>query len=257
MTTTKRQKPLCVIQARMGSKRLPGKVLLEVGSIPMLHYQVNRVQQSQGLDTIVVATSTHGENDRIEALCKEIGVACFRGSEEDVLDRFYQCSRLYSDHDVIMRLTGDCPLVDPHIIDDTILLFQKGGYDYVQSTQLEGGKFPDGMDVELFTSALLHEAAKEASLPSEREHVTQYMNNSSHVKKGALGAPQDFSHIRLTVDEPEDLEVIRFLIDHSSPHATYLDYVATLANRPEIAKINMHIEKNEGLKRSLSSDNAL
>ncbi|OGG87257.1 hypothetical protein A3B87_00090 [Candidatus Kuenenbacteria bacterium RIFCSPHIGHO2_02_FULL_39_13] len=243
---------LCIIQARMGSIRLPNKVLKKVNGTPLLLYEIKRVQQTKKIDKIVVATTIDKADNQIEKFCRAKKISVFRGSENDVLDRYYKCALKYPDFKNIIRITGDCPLIDPKIIDATIELFEKGKYGYVSNTGKE--TFPDGMDIEIFTRHALTQAWHKAKLSSEREHVTQYIRKHKKFKQGNLPAPADFGHFRLTVDEPEDFEVIKFLIKNSKTTDNYLDYISLLTKNPKIMYKNMHIIRNEGLIKSLKND---
>jgi glutamate-1-semialdehyde 2,1-aminomutase len=247
-------KNLCIIQARLGSTRLPGKVLKKVGKITMLEYQLKRVSLAKKIDKIVVATSTRKQNDKIEKLCKKIGVSCFRGSEDDVLGRYYQCSLNYPQYHNIIRVTGDCPLIDPYLIDEVVSLFEKTASDY--SSNVPAGKetYPDGMDVEVFKASVLHEAAAKAELPSEREGVNEYILQRKKFKQNNLSSPYDWSHFRLTVDEPEDFAVVKFIIKNSKITDGYLHYISVLTKHPEVMYKNMHIKRNEGFLKTLEKD---
>lgn len=245
-------KTLCIIQARMGSTRLPGKALLEVGGVSLLEHEIRRVKQADRINAIVVATTTKQEDDTIEAVCERLGVDCFRGPEDDVLERYRQCAEAYPDYSAIVRITGDCPLIDPRVIDEVVDFFEAEGLDYASNVLEE--TFPDGMDVETFTREALFEAAEQAKLLSEREHVTPYMRSQAHFKKGNVVAPHDFSHVRLTIDEPADFEVVSFLIEHSAEDAGYLDHIALLTKYPELMLKNMRIKRNEGWEKSLRND---
>src|SRR3989344_7836087 len=169
------KKKLCIIQARMGSTRLPNKVLLEVKRTPLLEYEIQGVKRATLIDRIVVATTDSPADEKIVELCSKIGVDYFRGSEKDVLDRYYQCALKYPEYGTIIRITGDCPLIDPKVIDEVLRLFDEGKYDYASNVAKE--TFPDGMDIEVFTRGALKEAANGANLASEREHVTLYIRN--------------------------------------------------------------------------------
>jgi len=243
---------LCIIQARMGSTRLPNKVLKKVNGTPLLAYQIKRIKLAEKIDKIIIATGDDKSNDKLADFCKKIRIFCFRGSENDVLDRYYKCALKYPDFKNVIRITGDCPLIDPKIIDATIELFEKGKYDYVSNTGKE--TFPDGMDIEIFTRHALTQAWHKAKLSSEREHVTQYIRKHKKFKQGNLPAPANFGHFRLTVDEPEDFEVIKFLIKHSKITASYLHYISLLTKNPKIMFINLDIKRNEGLIKSLKND---
>ena len=247
-----KMKNLCIIQARMGSTRLPGKVLLKIKDIPLLEYELKRVKQARGINKIVVATTVDRADNRIKDLCKKLGVDCFRGSNDDVLDRYYRCSLEYPEYNNIVRITGDCPLIDPVLIDGVISLFAKGKYDYVSNVEKE--TFPDGMDIEIFKKSVLAEATKKASLLSEREHVTLYIRKNKKFKKANFSAPQDWSHFRLTVDEKQDLKVINFLVNSCNMDASYLEYISLLTKNIKIMLKNSHIIRNEGLIKSLKED---
>jgi len=245
-------KNLAIIQARMGATRLPGKVLLKVRGITLLEYEVERVRQSKKIHKIVVATTNQKPDDQIEKLCQRIGLDCFRGSEEDVLDRYYQCSLKYPDYDNIVRITGDCPLIDPEVVDQVIGLFEENDLDY--ASNIEEETYPDGMDVEVFKRTVLAEADAKAKLQSEREHVTQYIRKNTSYHKGNLAAEQDFSRFRLTVDNQEDFPVIEFIIKNSNPSDGFRKYITLLMDNPEVMKKNIHLIRNEGLKKSLKQD---
>ena len=243
---------LAIIQARMGSTRLPGKTLMKVGEDTLLGYELKRVSLAKKIDYIVVATTTNKEDDAVEGLCRELKVDCFRGSEDDVLDRFYQCSLKYPDYGTIVRLTGDCPLIDPVVIDRVISFFLTEDYDYTSNVLIE--TFPDGLDVEVFTREALAEAAHEAKLLSEREHVTLYLRNQPKFKKGNLASTPNLSNFRLTVDEPADLEVVRFLAANLPYDTGYKKIVEYLEASPEVREKNLGIVKNAGLIKSLRND---
>ncbi len=247
-----KQKNLCIIQARYRSTRLLGKVLKNVNGLSLLEYEVNRIKQAKKIDKIIVATTDDKDGEKIANLCKQIKIDCFRGSENDVLDRYHQCALECLGYDNIIRITGDCPLIDPVIIDKTISFFIKGKFDYASNVEQE--TFPDGMDIEVFKKLVLIEVAQKAKLPSEREHVTPYIRKNKKYKKGNLSAPSDWSHFRLTVDEPVDFEVIKFLIKKSKITSGYLDYISLLTKNPGIMIKNISIIRNEGMLKSLKED---
>ncbi len=246
-------KTLCIIQARVGSTRLPGKVLKKIMGITLLEHCVNRVKRSRMIDKIVIATTTKKEDDKIEKLCGEMNISCFRGSELDLLDRYYQCSLKFPQYENIVRITSDSPLVDTAVSDEVIRYFFDNKLDYA-SNVFRKETYPDGMDTEIFKKSVLHEAAKKAELPSEREHATQYIIKRAKFKRGGVYAPRDWSHFRMTVDHLEDFEVIEFLIKNSKPNDGYMDYIYLLTKHPEIALKNMRIIRNEGLLKSLMED---
>lgn len=202
-----------IIQARMGSARLPGKILKKVNGVALLGYQVGRVRKSRLLDKIVVATSVLDKDDVVEEFCKKNNIECFRGSEDDVLSRYYECAQKYN-ADIVVRLTADCPLSDPKITDDTIKFYIDTKVDYVANTvPPETSKYPDGFDVEVFSMKALKKAYEEASNPHDREHVTFYFwKYNNGFKTAQLYNSKNYSKYRLTVDYPEDFEVVEFVI---------------------------------------------
>jgi spore coat polysaccharide biosynthesis protein SpsF len=247
-------KVLAILQARMSSTRLPGKVLKEVNGTPLLAYELARLKLVGGIDTLVVATSTNPEDEAIETLCRSLRVDCFRGSLNDVLFRYAECARQYPDHEIIVRVTGDCPLIDPRLVERLVTLFKEGGYDYASNMNSESESFPEGMDAEVFSRKVLFETEINARMQSDHEHVTPHIRNNMNYRKGKITAQKDYSQYRLTVDQPEDFEVVKFLIEHCSPDAGYLDYVALLDDHPEVLALNTHIMRNEGMLKSLKND---
>lgn len=236
----------------MGATRLPGKILKKIDGVTLLQHEIKRVRRAGKINKIVVATTVNKIDDKTEKLCQQIKVDCFRGSEDDVLDRYYQCSLLYPQYKNIIRISGDCPLIDPAVIDRVVALFESKNYDYASNILKE--TFPDGMDIEIFKRGILGLAAKKAKLRSEREHVTLYIRNNKRFRMGNLSAEYDWSHFRLTVDEKEDLEVIKFLIRNSKLTDGYLHYISLLTKNPQIMFKNMHVIRNEGLLKSLRND---
>ncbi len=247
---------LAILQARMSSSRLPGKVLMPILGKPMLFFQIERVLRSNLLDKLVIATSNDSSDDPIESFCEGNGVECFRGSLNNVLDRYYRCAEKFKP-DTVVRLTGDCPLADPEVIDSTVRYFIDNNCDYVTN----GGKeptFPDGLDVEVFTFESLRESWENAELPSEKEHVTQYIKrHPGRHKLGVYKNQQDFSGLRWTVDEPRDFELVSKIYKELYPNNFYFttdDIITLFKRKPDLAAINAGIERNEGLKKSLSQD---
>ncbi|KKS34906.1 MAG: hypothetical protein UU95_C0007G0043 [Parcubacteria group bacterium GW2011_GWC2_42_12] len=240
-------KNICIIQARTGSTRLPNKVLLKVNGISLLAYMVKRLKLSKKINKIVIATSVNKNDKEIEQLCDKIGVSCFRGSEDDVLDRYYQCSLRYKGYENIIRLTADCPLIDPYVVDDVITFFDNNKkFDFVSNFLPKS--FPHGLDVEIFRRKALFESAQKAVLPEEREHVDIYVLNNRCFKKGNLSAAYNFSQFRMTVDYPVDFEVIKFLIENSKITDSYLHYVSLLSGNFQMMLKN--IKHNHDLLKS-------
>ena len=243
----------CIIQARMGSTRLPGKVMeLLDGENPSLFFTVNQIKNVKNIDRIIVATTDQEEDDIIEKFLKKKDIECFRGNSGDVLDRYYQCAKNY-ELDKIVRITADCPLIDPQIIDKALEEFDRSDVEYIQN--LEPRTFPDGMDVEIFTFEILEEAWKEADLPSEREHVTPYFRNNKKIRMKNFHNSKDLSFHRWTLDYNEDLELIKKLIDKISCRPIFMEHILTLfSEEPDLFDINRKYEANDGYKLSLEKD---
>lgn len=246
---------LAILQARVSSYRLPGKVLEPLLGVPMLLRQIERLQRAQKIDRLLVATSTEPSDDSIEKLCDAHGIECSRGKLNDVLDRFYQAARTAnSEH--IVRLTADCPLTDPALIDDVIDFYLNENYDYV-SNAIEA-TFPDGLDVEVFRFSCLELAWREATLPSQREHVTPFIHQQpqrfriNHYKNLV-----DLSHLRWTVDEHKDFELVTKIYEAlypTNPDFSTQDILRLLDKHPELAHLNTIHQRNEGVKKSLLAD---
>lgn len=249
---------IAIIQARMGSTRLPGKVLLEILGTPMLGHIVERVSLAPGVAGVVVATSDQPADAPIRAFCRERSIVFFAGSEQDVLDRFYRAAADNS-ADPVIRITGDCPFADPGVIGRLLALYGSGGYDHVGVATgagaifLEGGRFPDGLDAECFSFAALKRAWREATLPADREHVTPYIwRNKDLFRCGNLLADGDFSSMRWTVDNSADFEfatgVYAGLYRPGKPFCMteVLDYVLA---HPELAELNRSFIGQEGYRK--------
>lgn len=246
---------LAILQARTSSTRLPGKVLKPILGQPLLWRQIERIQRSSKITKIVVATSTASSDDAIEALCREHSVECFRGNLEDVLDRFYQAALFYKpDH--IVRLTGDCPLTDPEIIDRVISLHIELMADYT-SNAIEP-TYPDGLDVELVSFQALKEAWLEARKPSEREHVTAFFqNNPERYRIISVVCGEDYSLLRWTVDEPEDFNFVKAIYEELYEADSFFgmnEILELLKRNPALSLINMGFQRNEGYEKSLQKD---
>lgn len=246
---------LAVLQARFSSSRLPGKVLMPLVGRPMLEREIERVRRARRVDSVVVATSTDASDDKIAALCEEIGTECFRGSLNDVLDRFYQAARGHAP-DAVVRITGDCPLIDPDVIDKAVGLFLTGATDYVSNALAP--TYPDGLDVEVVRMAALEVAWREAKLPSEREHVTPFIwKQPDRFRAVSIQQDNDLSGLRWTVDTAADYEFVSRVYETlypANPAFTTAEVLALLEREPELARINGQQSRNEGYAKSLAAD---
>ena len=221
----------------------------------MLWRQLERLALVRKIDQLLVATSDQPEDAQLGTLCEEIGVASYFGDLNDVLDRFYQAARALNPEHVV-RLTGDCPLTDPEVIDAVIHQHLAGGFDYTSNT-IES-TYPDGLDVEVIRFGCLETAWKEATLPSEREHVTSFIwNQPRRFRIGSVKAEQDLSHLRWTVDEPEDFELITLIYEalyRDNPQFGYRDVLKLLDRHPEYSDLNSEHQRNRGYRKSLAQD---
>ena len=251
-------KTIAIIQARTSSSRLPGKVLEKICSKPMILLQLERLKPSQMLDDVLVATSDDVSDDLLANTIKSAGYKIFRGNLQDVLCRYRQCSA-HEKATTIVRLTGDCPLNDPKLIDEMITEFYQGGWDYLSNCADESLlSVPDGFDIEVFSAQALERAFQEAKLPSEREHVTPWFRteNSGINWKHYIHIPKR-KFFRVTVDDPIDLEVVRSIYNNlgkKSIHFGIDDVISYLQDNPEIALSNLCTIRNEGYLKSVSED---
>lgn len=229
-----------IIQARCGSTRLPNKIFKEFVGKPSLLHQLQRIKACQTINDLIIATTTLSEDDQVETFCREHGYKCFRGSQNDVLERFYLACLKFSVTDVIVRLTADCPLLDPEIIDRTVRLFLDNQVDYVSNT-IER-TFPIGTDTEVFNFKGLERCHKETP-PEWREHVTPYFYKSNGIFKTLnLKNSENLGHVRLTLDTPEDYnfisEVYRRLYRPEKPIFGLTEIMNELRRDPELVKMN-------------------
>lgn len=239
-------KVVVLIQARLGSMRFPRKVLSEVNGKPLLHTMIDRVRRAETVDTIVLAIPDTEIDRELESFAESIGFDYFRGSELDVLKRFAQAARQYS-ADVVVRLTGDCPFVDPAVIDRCVRKFLLGEADFC-ATSLD---FPDGLDVEVFPAPLLYEADRRADNREDREHVTPFIRRELAKDLVLLNPGHSLLNIRITLDEKEDLEVLSGVLVALPDDAFTTEDINELASsRPEIFMANAHIGRNEGGRMS-------
>ena len=244
---------VAIVQARMSSTRLPGKCLAKIAGRPLLWHTVTRTRGAGTLDDVVVATSRDSSDDPIEIFCREAAVPLFRGDLEDVLDRFHGAAQ-QSRADRIVRVTADCPVLDPTVIDQVVGSFDADAHDYVSNTC--DRTYPDGLDTEVLSAAALERAWHEATLPSEREHVTPYIwKNPDRFRLLQVRQSPDRSAERWTVDEPRDLTFIRELFARlGTLEFGQREILALLDGAPELRHINAGIELNEGYRKSLELD---
>jgi len=244
-----------IIQARTDSKRLPNKVLLDIQGKSLILHVIERAQRAKLVDKVVLATTTRPIDTPLAEIVQTHGIPVYRGDCDDVLDRYYKAASLYN-AEVIIRITGDCPLIDPHIIDMVIQVFLQKQYDYVTNTLQP--TYPDGLDVEVFSYQTLKKAWNEASLTSEREHVTSYIRNHPELfSLYNVKNPVDLSQFRWTVDQQEDLDFVREIfkrLSHKQKIFYMEDIVGLLQQYPTLKEINAGIQRNEGYLRSLKQD---
>lgn len=246
-------KIVAIIQARMSSSRLPGKVLMPLAGEPVLWHVVNRIRNCKTIAEIVVATSIDKSDDVIEDWCQVEGVSCYRGSLNDVLDRYYQAALIYS-ADAVVRITADCPALDPTIVDEVVYNYLAGKYDYYGLT----GDFPDGLDCTIFAFPALAKAWGNSTLPSEREHVGPYIEQRPETfKNGGFIKFTGLSHHRWTLDEPRDYDFLQMVFSRlHQKNKIFLatDVLALLEKEPQLLEINSNIIRNEGYLKSLIKD---
>lgn len=231
-----------IIQARMGSSRLPGKVMKDLCGRPMLEWVVKRGQRAKQIDQVMVATTVDPGDDAIAKWCEENSVQCYRGSVFDVLDRYYQAAKLV-EADIVVRVTADCPLIDPDVLDRTIELFKKEDADFAANRLPPPWHrtFPIGLDVEVVSFKMLERAWKEAEAPFEREHVMPWFyDTEGRCKVSILDNDPDYGMHRWTVDTPDDYELLKKIFGHLSDpmNASWLDVLHLIATHPDYEKIN-------------------
>ncbi len=243
------QKLLIIIQARMTSTRLPKKVLLPLCGKTVLEVMLSRLERWK--DNIIIATTDDGSEGPIVELCKKIGLKYYRGSRDNVLSRYYESALEYgaTDHDTIVRLTSDCPLIDSEILQKTVSMYLDGNYDYVSNRINK--TFPVGLDVEVFNFNILEESYKNANLNYEKEHVTpyMYMRQKEKYKIGSYESNKDYSKYRLTLDEEDDYLAIKEIYKKFDNRVdfSYDELINTLESHPYIYQINRHVSQKKVL----------
>lgn len=249
---------VAVIQARTSSSRLPGKVLQPLAGMPMITFMAQRVRRCARLDEVVLATSADPSDDVLARTAAAFGLRCYRGDLDDVLARFAGAAAACNS-DVVVRLTGDCPLIEPSVIDTAVSLLLEKDFDYVSN--IDPPTFPDGLDVEVFTADALRCAVVEAHLPSEREHVTPFIRaRRERFRQGSVCSAVDLSSLRWTVDHADDLERVRRMVMSMTPAqaiaADRFDYLRIHDAGAALALPNVH-QRNEGYRKSLAKDAAV
>jgi len=232
----------CIIQARMNSTRLPGKVLMNIdGKFPALFYTVEQLKNSKLLEKIVIATSSNQEDNNIEKFCRKYNIKCFRGSLENVLDRYYQCAKEFG-ITTIVRIPADKPLIDPEIVDEVIQKFKENSFDCV--TNFQPSTIPSGTEVEIFSFSALETAWKNASSAFDKEHVTPYIyKNKEQFKIFNVVNKEDLSNFRWALDYKEDLELIRKIVMKIEKRPILTRDIINLLNKEkELIKINQNVK---------------
>ena len=238
-------KIIAIVQARMGSTRLPNKVMKTMGGVPMIELLLSRLAKAKEINQIIVATSIDVRNQPLVEHVKKLGYTCEQGSENDVLGRYVQAAKKHH-ADIVVRITGDCPLVDADLVDDVIRQFKAAKVDYFSNTNPP--TYPDGLDIEVFTFKALEQASQEAADLFDREHVTPYLRKPGNYKTAAMQHSEDLSVLRWTVDEPADFEVIEKVFQYFHPRTNFSwQEVLTLQQQqPDLFNTNQHLIRNEG-----------
>lgn len=255
-------KILAITQARYGSTRLPAKILKEVNDQTLLEIHLRRILQTKSIDKLKIATTDEEGSKFIVAVADKVGVEYHKGSVDDVLSRFYDTAAPEKP-DYVVRLTSDCPLIDPSIIDNVINFCIEGGYDYADA---DPSSFPDGVDTEVMKFSALEKAYNEACMSSEREHVTSYISKNGTAKGGSIFKTARYvnpvgkfgaTEYRITIDEPEDFEVIKALIENLGIEKTWKEYIDFLLEHKEVYALNRKFGYNEGYEKSIKNDHKI
>lgn len=251
-------KVIAITQARTGSTRLPNKILKKIEGLTLLEIHVKRIAKANKVDRIIIATTNNKADDILEEEAKRLNVDYYRGSENDVLDRFYNAAKDYNP-DYVVRLTSDCPLIDSRLIDLVIEKTITDKLDYCSNTLIDS--FPDGQDVEVFSFQSLKKAWEEATLLSEREHVTPFIKNNSTFNNKTLFKAEnihsnnsDFEKVRMTVDELDDFKVICKLVDKLGLDSNWEAYTDMYLKDASINSFNKDIIRNEGYLKSINKE---
>ena len=241
----------------MGSTRLHGKVMMPINGRPLIDYMIERLKHSEFLEQIVFATTDAQMDKPIVDWCKQSTVACFQGDEDDVLSRYYHCAKQF-DASIVIRMTSDCPLIDPKIIDEVVKSYlEQDDVEFSSNTVPLPCLYPDGMDVEVFSADLLERAHNEAQLPSEREHVTFFMWRTGKFKTFRLDPLEDISQYRFTVDYPQDFEVIKAVLEQlyvKNQTFSMNDLINFMNENPHLMELQKGIVRNAGWQRAFLKD---
>ena len=241
----------------MGTTRLPGKVMFPVNGRPLIDYMIERLKHSESLEQMVIATTDSLMDEQIVDWCEQSTVACFQGDENDVLSRYYHCAKQFN-ATTIVRMTSDCPVIDPSIVDEVVLKFKElSEIDFLSNTVPLPCLYPDGMDVEVFSMALLERAHNEAQLPSEREHVTFFMWKTGKFKTFRLDPQEDISEYRFTVDYPQDFIVIKAVLEQlyvKNKTFSLNDLIKFMDENPHLTELQKGIIRNAGWERAFLND---
>jgi spore coat polysaccharide biosynthesis protein SpsF len=257
-------KTVAIIQARMGSTRLPNKVLMPVLGKPLLGWMLDRVATCAEVSEVIIATTTNVRDDVIAGFAESEGCKVYRGSEDDVLDRFYQAACMVQP-DAVARITADCPLLDPLVLGSMIREFAAGSLNFLSNSEPLPSSWPDGMDVSIFGFDALTTAWQQAVKPSDREHVTFYFwNNPQFFKCKRIEHEPDWSKYRITIDYPEDFHILKAIIEHfgaadpaAMNHVSMAAIVAFLDANPGVFGLNAKYTRGLGWKPALERDKHL
>lgn len=245
-------KIVTITQARLSSSRLPEKVILPLGCATVLDLHLRRIKKAKLISKIIVASTFEEKSNLIKLIAEKNHCTFFQGDLNDVLDRFYQAV-VHEKPDFIIRLTSDCPLIDPQLIDDLVSKFLASNADYAANCL--NSTLPDGMDAEIFSFNSLEIAHREAKLKSEREHVTPYIRNSGKFNVLPIDYSPNLGSFRLTLDTKEDYNLIQKLVESLGENASMIDYINYLKVHPELLSVNSSSQRNEGYRNSLKRDN--
>ena len=246
----------CIIQARMGSTRLPGKVLLDVTKgKPVLYYVINQLKHCKSIEKIIVATTTLREDDKIVQFCIDNKVSCFRGDSKNVLERHYRCAEKFSLSKII-RMPSDKPLLDPEVVDKVVEIFNTNHYDYVTNWSISAPTFPSGTEMEVVSFDALKKVWEKSTLPSEKEYVTKYIyNHRDDFRIFNVINSENLSNFRWAVDRIEDLRLVREIVSRMPKSPILIkDILELFINEPSLVEINKQVDGNESNAKSEKED---